>query len=225
MYAVVFFPKCTAFFFFLILGIQAIASDVLIIGDSHTCGSFGKYLFEKYSQPEAKVTLYCAVSSAAQNWLEAKNPTGQQCQTKSTDHPQLQPCDPEGHIPKLASILSAHNTAKLIIALGTNSLLSPMADASYSKLAAAAAKSNTCEWIGPPHLNPAQSKGFPKGRIATLEKNLDSFYKSLAALQKNCILIDSRPATAEGTEGFETIDGVHRADAAADHWVKNLNDE
>jgi hypothetical protein len=84
---------------------------------------------------------------------------------------------------------------------------------------AAKANGNTCDWIGPPHLNPGQSKGFPPERIAKEEKNLNSFYDSMAtSVDQSCNVVESREATAPGTPGYETVDGVHRTDSAGKYW-------
>ena len=72
-------------------------------------------------------------------------------------------------------------------------------------------------------MNPAQSRGFPAGRVAQLERNLAPFYTSLGArVGSHCVLVDSRRVTATGTRGNQTVDGVHRTESAGQAWVSGL---
>lgn len=197
---------------------------LLIIGDSLTCGPFGKQLFEQMNTGGRSVTLYCAVSSAPSHWVKGKTPKGQKCQTRSTAKPDLSPCEPSGQVPKLDSLLSRHPGAEVIVALGTNSLLDKKADANYKLMSdAVAAQGRGCKWIGPPHLNPSQSRGFPAGRLSSMEGNLSGFYESLqTSVGSSCELIDSRAATQSGTPGHQTTDGVHRTEDAGIAWAQSL---
>jgi hypothetical protein len=203
---------------------EAANEPILIIGDSLSCGSFGRNLVENLSNAGNQVTLYCAVSSTPSHWLKGKNPKGQDCKIMTTGNPKSQLCGGNGRIPSLKSILKQHAGARVIVALGTNSMLAPKADASYSQMAKAIKDNgNNCDWIGPPHMNSSQSKGFPKGRIAKLEHNLGGFYESLAtATESRCNLIDSRKATEGGTIGDQTVDGVHRNEAAGKYWATEM---
>jgi len=212
-------------FLFLIVGVGAAASDnIVVIGDSHTCSQFGQALLRRLSDEGKLVTVYCATSSAPQHWLEGRRPGREKCKTMSSANPEPNFCFATGEMPALASILSDNKGAKFVLAMGTNSLMSPTVDNSYADLATAVlSNGNACAWIGPPHLNPAQSRGFKKGRLARLEKNLGSFYRSLAkTIDQRCTLLDSRQATAPGKTGYQTVDGVHRTPSAGKHWAKLL---
>lgn len=204
--------------FVLVFSSFAFSANYLVIGDSHSCGAFGSKLADLLTQPNTQVTLYCAVSSAPQHWVRGTNPTGMKCKTYSNNKPQFTDCAPDGKVPALSSLLQQNATAGVIIALGTNSLLSNSADASYSQLSSLL-NGRSCLWVGPPHLNPAQSKGFPAGRVQSLENNLAAFYTSLATKMGSCRLIDSRPFTRSGTVGYNTTDGVHRSREAGIHWA------
>lgn len=210
----------------LFIGLAANAKDVVLIGDSLSCGPFGKHLVENLSRRGDAVTLYCAVSSTPTNWLKGKSPAGQQCKIMTSKSPKLQLCGGDGATPPLASLLRKHKDSKFVVALGTNSLLSKSADASYRAMASALkAHGQPCEWIGPPHLSPTQTKGFPPKRIQEEEDNLDSFYDSLTgSVASSCTFHDSRHATAPGTPGNETYDGVHRTDSAGAYWVDHMRD-
>lgn len=200
------------------------ARSILLVGDSLTCGSFGQHLLKELSQQGNDVTVYCAVSSAPTHWLKGLSPSGQKCQSMTSSKPILQSCDGTGKIPTFETLLKRHPSQEVIVALGTNSLAAPKADATYAQMAKMIKSSGrTCTWIAPPHMNIAESKGFPSGRIAALEKNLNSFYDSLAAtVDTRCQLIDSRDATATGTPGNKTIDGVHRSNNAGKHWAQQI---
>ncbi len=203
------------------------AEQIVLIGDSHLCGAFGKSLFQNLSKTYDEVSLYCAVSSAPEHWLKGSNPIGQICSQMTTKDSNLSPCIDSGRVPKLEQILTQYPRAKFVVALGTNSLLSPEVSAEYNKLALKITESgNACFWIGPPHLNPSQSKGFPAGRIATEEKNLNDFYESLMkAIGTKCKQIDSRDSTSVNTAGNQTVDGVHRTKEAAEYWAVALKSE
>jgi hypothetical protein len=199
------------------------APNIVIVGDSLSCGSFGENFLQDLSDQGNQVTVYCAISSAPQHWLTATNPKNQICQTMNTANPTLEPCGGDGKMISFASILAASGKAQIIIALGTNSLMSTTADASYSAMAQAIqANGNACEWIGPPHLRPDESIGFPPGRLAIEEQNLAGFYTSLQSAVSPCSFVDSRDATAPGTPGSETLDGVHRTEDAGEYWADIL---
>ncbi len=137
------------------------AENILMIGDSLSCGPFGKHVVENLSRQGNQVTLYCAISSAPVNWLKGKNPSGQICQTMTSAHLILSPCEGNGQTPQLASLLAKFKNSRVIISLGTNSLLSPHTDHSYRLMAQTLKDSGAgCEWIGPPHLHPSQADPF-----------------------------------------------------------------
>lgn len=209
--------------------LNAQAARYVIIGDSHSCGGFGRQLLaNKFGQAgnSNTVQLYCAVSSAPNHWLTGQAPKGISCQTATSADPALKSCSPPGGaMPTAAQIIAANPGAALVVALGTNSLMSAAVPASYKQLADLIKQSGrVCYWIAPPHLNPAQSKGFPAGRVQTLENNLNAFYGQLGGdILPNCTMIDSRPATQSGTPGYETVDGVHRTAAAGVFWANEIN--
>ena len=167
------------------------------------------------------VTLYCTVSSAPSHWVNSINPIGHKCLTMTSAKPTLVFCGGSGIIPPLSSILSSFKNERVIIALGTNSLISEKVDPSYKILMKNIRRNeSSCLWIAPPHMNAYQSKGFALGRVAKIEKNLNNFYDSLAeSVEKNCPLVESREATAPKTPGNETIDGIHRTESAGKHWA------
>ncbi len=210
------------------------AEEVIIVGDSLTCGSFGQYLLENFSQKGDKVTLYCAVSSVPSNWLSGTNPKQWNpkkkeyitlpCKTMTSENSNLHLCYPNGKVPKFSDLLAKNKNARVVVALGTNSLMSSQANDSYRKMSVVAKSyGNSCDWISPPHIHPSQAKGFSKKRLKTEEDNVNSFFDSLSDQMSNrCNPIDSRDATAPGTEGYETTDGVHRTDLAGKYWADQI---
>jgi hypothetical protein len=213
-----------AMLFFIFSASIACAENILIIGDSLSCGPFGKHLVENLSHKGSQVTLYCAISSNPENWLKGKNPSGQICQTMTSSQATLSPCGGSGQTPSLALLLAKFKGSHVIVSLGTNSLLSPRADHSYRLMVQAIKDSgDECEWIGPPHLHASQSKGFPSGRVAIEESHLSSFYDSLAnSVDGFCSLFDSRNSTVEGSPGHETVDGIHRNESSGKYWADHF---
>lgn len=201
------------------------AGETVIVGDSLTCGPFGSYLMQQVAKSGNLVTVYCTVSSAPVHWIQGKNPAGQTCQTMTSAKPQKISCGGNGQIPPFSKILADHKGAQFIVAMGTNSLGSPQVDASYKTMInLIKGNGSTCEWIGPPHLHPSQHKGFTQDRLESMDKNVNGFYTSLAsATEGACPLIDSRDATAAGTPGNDTVDGVHRSDSAGKYWVQQIS--
>ncbi len=201
------------------------AKTILFVGDSLSCGPFGKYLMQDLTNKGHQVKLYCTVSSAPENWLSGRNPPGQKCQESTSTNLNLKLCNGDGKIPKISNILTQYKNAEVLIALGTNSLMSPTVSKSYQTLTKLIKENgNSCYWIGPPHLNPSESKGFPASRLAKQEKNLNSFYSSLKNTTKDtCRLVDSRQATAADTTGNQTVDGVHRNENAGKYWASQIS--
>jgi hypothetical protein len=218
------FMKSAIVAFLLLFSVSAFAEEVLIIGDSLTCGSFGRQLLKNLTDRGDSVTLFCTVSSAPIHWLEGRNPAGFVCKTMSSRKPTLENCGTAGVTPKVDDILAGNNSTTVIVALGTNTLYAGRTDATYRRVAQTVASAQRrCLWVGPPRLNESESKGYPKGRVAELDTKLTTFYPSLVQVTNTfCKVIDSRPATAPGTPGIHTTDGIHRTSAAGIFWANQL---
>lgn len=198
--------------------------EMVIIGDSLSCGPFGKRLVQNLEKDGKIVTLFCTVSSAPYHWIHGTNPKGQKCYTRTTPEKILRLCGNDGNIPKFDSIISAHKNANFILALGTNSLFSKKTSADYPLMASSAKQfGNKCQWIGPPHMDLSKVEQFPKNNIVKLEQNLNPFYASLeSSISSLCPLIDSRPATEQGKPGNQTVDGIHRNEVAGRYWADHI---
>lgn len=213
-------------FFFILTFFNAslFAKNILVIGDSHSCGSFGRTLSQELTANGNQVDVFCTVSSSPTHWLKRTNPPGQICQTWSSGQ-SAKPCREAGKIPSLEEILSQKKYDSAVIALGTNSLYSEKVDATYAELAQKIKeKIKTCLWIGPPHLRPDQAKGFSAQNLTKFENNLPQFYKSLEkAVQSQCHLLSSFDITAAHHPANETTDGVHRGQTAGAEWGKEIS--
>lgn len=203
-----------AFFLIVTISLPAFAEKIVVIGDSLTCGPFGDALFTDLEAQRHQVTLYCAVSSAPSHWLEGKTPKGQRCEMRTPGSTKKVPCPPNGKVPTASSLLAGTPADRVIVALGTNSLYGSSAPRDYAELAKLAATGRRCTWVGPPQLK------------HDFQKNLNSFYDSLGTrVGSACDLVDSRDATAPGTPGFATTDGIHRTNAAGRAWYDALRSQ
>jgi hypothetical protein len=62
-------------FGFLVISIQVNAENILIVGDSHSCGDFGKKLVKNLAgNGKNKVVMYCAGGLSTQHWLKGYRP-------------------------------------------------------------------------------------------------------------------------------------------------------
>ena len=210
----------------LLIATQAQAEKILMIGDSLTCGPFGKNVMKHLSATH-DVVLYCAVSSTPTNWFFGTNPKrggGRTwpCQTMTSSLQVLKNCDGTGKVPKFTDLLKQNPKARVIVALGTNSAASPKPDSTYKSLVdLIEANDQKCTWIGPPHFDVSKN-----AVLKTFAGNLGPFYVALAkVVGQTCKLVDSRPATAAGTPGFATNDGIHRTEAGGKYWADQIKDK
>jgi hypothetical protein len=197
---------------------SARADYLVVIGDSHTCGAFGYRLFNNLVSQGNRVHLYCMESSSPMHWINATRPKGKICQEMT--RARLTPCNGTGEPPNVGTILADNPGARVIVALGTNSLYGTAAGVYYQEMANTIREAGrSCKWIGPPNLQPAGRSEV----IADMQTHLTPFYTSLeSVVEPACELIDSRPATAPGTQGAATGDGVHRTQAAGRYWADQV---
>ena len=132
-----------------ILHARVRADDFVVIGDSLSCGGFGNALVKGLTAKGSHVALFCAVDSAPANWLDGITPKGRECMTMTSANPIAQLCDGTGQIPKLSELLAEHPGSRVVLALGTNSILSAYVDRSFSALARIARNYGcSCDWGG-----------------------------------------------------------------------------
>ncbi|GEM_PF-2890422 len=196
---------------------------VLILGDSHLCGPTGTRLFESMRARGLSVWLYCGVSSAASHWIQGEAPGNFKCQKRNGLDSRLSYCQDKGAYIPLQDILNNGPFDLAVVGLGTNSLFYKQIDKDYVELAKKiSAHSNSCRWVGPPHLREDQRRGYGHGAVAKLESRLDMFYASMTEINSYCSLIDSRPNTLKGLTAGETTDGIHRTHAAGAAWADTI---
>jgi hypothetical protein len=238
---------------------KSMAKEILLVGDSLTCGPFGARLVENLTQdPENSVTVFCTIASHPRHWIKGENPPGHSCNTCRIDGNTrragpgtmamamasaasckfwinslipnaglLSPCEGgQGQMPEFKDILREANYDQVIVALGTNSLPAVTADRHYGVMAQAIRRSGVadCRWIGPPHFDRSKTQD-----ARAKDLSLDRFYSSLQSAvaaspsqNKNCLLIDSRPATHDPKIRETTTDGVHRKKQSARRWADSI---
>lgn len=208
---------------------EAQAVKIVMIGDSITCGPFGEKVFKNLELGgKNSVVQYCMIGSAPNHWIQGRRAVSA-CQSRISPSAKLVPCP--NTAPTLDAILKRDPKAHVIVALGTNSMVGPQIDGNYKAMAEKIAKGqHTCEWILPPNMNPSQSKGWKPGHVRDMQGRLGSIIGQIKAAVNNskttrCLTIDSRAATAVGTKGSQTTDGVHRTKDAGYDWADAINSE
>lgn len=223
----------TVFSFFPSAFAQIKSAEVLIVGDSLTCGPFGKDLMKDLAAKGKKVSLFCAPGSAPQDWVDPDSSSAK-CTTMTSSDPKPAPCNGDGTLPAFDKLLAKFRGAHVIVALGANSVYSgdTSADSSYSQMAKMLkAGENSCDWIGPPHARSDQIPDLTAEQKAALnlkqlqqaekalqhrreayaagDRSLNDFYDSLESATSNCAQLNSRTSSAPGTAGNNTVDGIH----------------
>lgn len=212
--------------FFALVSASAWCKSILILGDSHSCGPAGRFLYDRLFEQGHAVKLYCGVSSRPSHWIEAQAPKGFKCEFKSKLQSRLEPCSSAGNYIPLNTILGTERWDQIIAVFGTNSLIFGKADDAYRELAVMLKNhSKSCVWVGPPNLREDQRRGFKKGVIQKLQDRQNHFYSSLqGSVAPACSVLDSRDLTQLLSIGSETTDGIHRTQAAGYAWGRQILD-
>ena len=228
--------RLTLILVLLLFGRLSLSKEILIVGDSLTCGPFGARLTQNLSRdPQNHVTVYCTISSSPRNWINGTNPGKFQCHSCSgsecsdwirknwPDQPTSLCQDAgAGQTPKFEDLLKKKKYDQVLIAHGTNSLPSKKVDANYGKMVELIKKNQNedCTWIGPPHFDVSKQIENKK-----MEESLPDFYESLASNvrgPKKCSLIDSRDFTANPGPDDTTPDGIHRNASSGQKWADGV---
>lgn len=209
------------------------ARDVLMVGDSLSCGPFGQNLIKQLAQAGNNVTQYCAVSTSARNWIAGTNQPREirdkhgrlirrtiwPCEktvVSASGTTTKTNCDGSDKVPTFDSLLAKHRNHDVMIALGTNSLPGK-ADAYYDQMLKEITKDRTkkCIFVGPPHI-----------ARPDLEAGVGRFYESISSMTRSnrCQLFDSRPSTQRGTPGYESAsDRLHKTSSAGRYWASQMS--
>lgn len=192
------------------------AERIVVIGDSHSCGDFGKQLVKELGNSgKNHVVMYCAGGLSVQHFLTGFTPKrpANNCKTYSSTQPRATICEGTGRVPALKEILAKEKPDRVVPALGTNNLglnaltrFAPFA----KQIKESGAK---CHWVGPPVLG-------TNGRICreyghNLEKVISTIGKSIAG---TCRYVDSR----NHTNANSTPDCIHRYGGPARSWADGV---
>lgn len=218
--------------FILFFSPLAMARDVLMVGDSLSCGPFGQNLIKQLAQAGNNVTQYCAVATSARNWVGGTNQprfikdkdgrlrrTIWPCEKtviSANGTTAKTNCDGSDKVPTFDSLLAKYRNHDVMIALGTNSLPGK-ADAYYDQMLKEITKDRTkkCIFVGPPHI-----------ARPDLEAGVGRFYESISSMTRShhCQLFDSRPSTQRGTPGYESApDRLHKTAAGGRYWASQMS--
>jgi hypothetical protein len=182
------------------LNCYAQKSDVLVIGDSQSFGSFGRALHENLNTKHKKrVSYYSRPGSTAIWWLDPSLDSGRWGAWDAPhSSPQLRLKNSTG-TPSINSLLSKHMPHLTIVQLGGN-MVGLEASEIETQVMALIEKiksiGSACLWVGPPPGHKRPRDKFP------------AFYEVLQkAVEKNgCHFIDSRTVVKSELKGG---DGIH----------------
>ncbi len=202
----------------LIVSNEAWAERIVVIGDSHSCGDFGKQLVRNLGQSgKNEVLMYCAGGLSTQHWLRGYKPPrpANNCLTYSSNDPVPQRCLDTGELPALGKILRGEfRPSRVIVALGSNNLAMNAISSFDSFADELKSHGLPCHWVGPPKLG-------SNGKICQeYGHNLDKVVKALRSASTNtCEFIDSRNVTSSDN----TPDCIHRYGKAARDWADGVS--
>lgn len=183
--------------------------NVVVIGDSHTAGTFGSSLKTRLKgylrQGGGRLLSFTGVPSASvSNFLNGTS-------------------TPAGSTPRLDDLLARRpKPTTLVVALGTNMLFGSKA-ANEGQIRALLKKADRAgvrvTWVGPPDVRGYGSNlagGAPEARFYDALRAVNT--ERRAAGKPPMRIVDSRPFTQEN----QTVDGVHFAGSAARAWARGV---
>ncbi len=177
---------------------------VLVIGDSHTVGSYGSNLHQLLKSTGAKVRSYAVVSTTAKQW--ADNNYKGYSSMKFIDEKGVSSFSVEKK--GLAPLKTEFQPNIIIITLGTNMIDGSRHLSEAKTLAEMAAYGATCYWVGPPKTTATDLKDQLVPFINKLEKMVEPF----------CTFINSVPLSDADKL---SKDGIHYTPAGGKEWATN----
>ncbi len=196
----------------LLMSVQPVAfgsSDVLLLGDSHTVGAFGRVL-DGLLRKTGRVTTLARGGISAHQWL-----TGEGLSYGYWDR-FADGTESRGQVaetPRIDVLLAAEAPATVVVALGANLMGAPGEFIRESTEGLALALSGRpCFWIGPPHARAASD--------AERERVIQAI---LAGIGGRCAFIDSRPHARYPDSGGDGVHFDHLGDAGralAEGWAR-----
>lgn len=195
-------------------------SRVLHIGDSHTCGVYGKAMDSLMRDTGAKVRTYGVSGSSPSWWLQGT--TGKSGYFARDEHGNIdQPADwrTPRTTPNLNSIINEYKPSVIMFSLGANLVgASPEAIRKQVETVCEIAKKAGCKviWVGPPNSRPGVRD--PEAR--------ERLFKNLREVaERYGTFVDSRTYTKYPETGG---DGVHywgaEGSAVARGWAGKVFD-
>jgi hypothetical protein len=219
------------------LGLASTASagtKVLVVGDSHTVGLFGKGVLSVLDgQPDLDTAMVARCSSSPQHWLgdASVKPLGSNC-----GHFERGYRDPSGKrdagrnlkgnppLPSVASLVSRGKPAFVVIALGTNQLprsesisLESAKEAVDRLIDQAKSGGARCIWVGPPNE--------PTSVFSKANQDRFNILLRTATRAKGCLFVDSRDVTNAKDTAADRANHIHYLTSAGTKWGKAVGAE
>lgn len=191
-----------------------LASTILIIGDSHTVGPFGRHLDKLLRQEGNQVATYASCGSIAKHWQSGQMTT---CGYFSKDLEGISIQASKHETPIFKDLLRKINPTHVIIELGTNYVYLPsdtfaVTDMRKMALAIKAAGAR-CFWIGAPDMRKFRDQ------LPRFKRLIDE------AVGSDCEIFDSETVTQYPPSGG---DGVHYWSTSgtprAMNWAREVAD-
>jgi len=205
----------TIFLFSLVPLSVSAETRILVIGDSHTTGTFKDGLLAKLdAETDFRTAAYGSCGSSPQHWMgNPKNAFTTRCGYYTRDYAKKSPVPlPVKHLtPDLHELLASDKPDVVVIAMGTNQLANSLggSESAIADIIGLAKKDGAkCIWVGPPDVG-AKAKGAANHAV---------FYDMLTRTtnRKGCSLVDSRPSTDPAD--VERVYWVHYSGNAGRSW-------
>jgi hypothetical protein len=190
-------------------------NKVLVIGDSHLVGEFGKGLLATLRQNNIPVSLHGSCGSSPQQWIDG----GWMSPKCSYSYDYGQKESEKAPTFKLEETVRRDKPDVVVMALGTNQLWGTAENAKKTVLAlmkAARVGGGNCAWVGPPRVGFFSKAKDAERRELENSQQVAKYYGMLkdASREMKCLVIDSRPFT----DPKESSDKIHYGGKAGTHW-------
>lgn len=198
----------------------ATQSEVLVIGDSQSYGSFGERLLKTlrvdnktttsyYSRPGSGAQWWLDGSKAPQDWGSWNAPQGEES-LRVTQGLKT---------PLVSDLITKHQPELVVVQLGGN--MTELSDEQIRKNVAEVIGKikqggSSCLWIGPP------------GGDKRVEPRFSQFYQVLkeSVEANSCLFVDSRPLVVPKPHGGDGrhLDTMEGGILASENWTKSVSD-
>ena len=195
-------------------GKEVKAENIVLLGDSHMCGDFGRRMFTNLVKKGNTVTVFCTGGRTAQHFLTGKAMGG--CKWYDNKNSKARPCSDHKMDDMIRKV--SPKPDHVIPAFGSNDLGRAW-KGSFKKLAQKiVATGAKCTWIGPPPFD--WEKGVCKAKYQQYHNDppeiINEIKTDTASL---CRFIDS----AEHTKASDSSDCIHRYGKKAFDWADGIS--